>query len=98
MVKRSFIPITKDEALNRSYSLSQSYNNTIYNMIEEDENILYVLIYNDEDGFNDKEPLHIDYNDCYWGTEEFNNLLDRYNLTYEWAGEYIIFIEKKNEE
>ena len=42
-------------------------------------NCEYNLSYND-----DINKIHLHYNDKYWGSNELNNLLDKYGYMYEW--------------
>ena len=76
--------LTKNECINY-------FNNDCINFIKNHDDILFVL--NCEYEAPIKECT-LNYYNKYWGNSEFNDLLKKYNLRYEWYNESISFIYK----
>ena len=58
---------------------------------EHDEVLLIINSHGDEE--QEQEPT-IHYNNQYWGNKEFNELLEKYKLCFEWYDKNIGFIYK----
>lgn len=64
-----------------------------YELFEENPSALFV-VFAEFCPKDDEEMrrVHIHYNIKYWGSNDFNNLIDKYNMTIEWENECIFII------
>ena len=75
--------VTKDEYIYLT--------NEIIKYINNNNNILLIIICEYD---ATKHECTINYYNQYWGINDFNNILEKYKLRYEWCNEYLVLIIK----
>ena len=74
--------ITKDEYYKYT-------SNECYNYIKKSNKILFII---NSEYDAPKNECVINYYNCFWGNAQFNELLEKYKLKYEWYDTYTAFI------